>query len=76
MIATEGGEALVLFLTLTPIIVGFMIILLFAWPMSKRKGVSRWFAILSLVPGVGILVLIWIASKTDKSVLDAINREH
>ena len=48
-----------------PIIQGLL-----AWPIVKRKGLGIGFFVLCLVPSLGILAIIWMASMTDKAVLD------
>ena len=66
------SEAIGAFGSFIPLIVISLAIVSFAWPMSKRKGMGAGIALLSLVPIIGYLVLIWIASKPDKDLLDRI----
>ena len=43
--------------------------------IARRKGKSSgWLAILSAIPFVGLLINIYLASLTDKEILDKINR--
>ncbi len=55
-----------------PLILISSIILAFAWPIIKRKGLGVGYAFLCLIPLVGYFAIIWIASKTDREVLDRI----
>jgi hypothetical protein len=43
-------------------------------PMSRRKGRSIGWAFLCFFPLGGVLVLFWLASLTDKQVLDRLSR--
>ena len=45
-----------------------------AWPMTKRKGLSVGYFILCSVPLIGPVALLWVASKTDQSILDRLAR--
>ena len=56
-----------------PLIIMFAI---FYWslvkPLNKRKGKSKWLELLTLIPIVNIIYIIWLASLTDKSIIDKI----
>jgi len=41
-------------------------------PINKRKGKSKWLELLTLIPIVNIIYIIWLASLTDKSIIDKI----
>ena len=66
--ATSGG-----FGGLIPLIIMFAI---FYWslvkPLTKRKGKSQWLELLTLIPLVNMIYIIWLASLTDKSIIDKI----
>ncbi|GGE53460.1 hypothetical protein [Actibacterium pelagium] len=55
-----------------PLIVTGLALLALAWPMTKRKGLPAGYAILCFLPLIGVLVLIWIASKPDKELLERV----
>ena len=41
-------------------------------PLNKRKGKSKWLELLTLIPIANIIYIIWLASLTDKSIIDKI----
>lgn len=57
-----------------PLIIMFAI---FYWslikPLTKRKGKSRWLELLVLMPGVNLIYIIWLASLTDKAILEKVD---
>lgn len=57
-------------ISFVPILIIVLVFGLFAWPMTARKGLSRWYVLACFIPLVGPLIFVWIASKTDKAVLD------
>jgi cell division protein FtsW (lipid II flippase) len=58
------------FAQFVPLLIVTLIFAAISWPMVLRKGLPIWWIILCLIPGLGFLVLIYVASKTDKAVLD------
>ena len=58
-------------LSLVPyLFISFLFFLFLAIPMSRRKGKGIGFAAWSLVPFLAPFILFYLASLTDKSVLD------
>jgi hypothetical protein len=59
-----------LLLSLLPFLLVSLIFFLFAIPISRRKGRGIGFAAFCLVPFLTPFILFYLASLTDKSVLD------
>jgi cell division inhibitor SulA len=59
-------------LSLLPLFIAMGTVALIILLMAPRKGKSRAWALLGLLPLANMVVLIWIASLTDKAVLDAL----
>lgn len=59
-------------LSLLPLFIAMGAVALVILIMAPRKGKSRAWALLGLMPLANMVVLIWIASLTDKAVLDAL----
>jgi ABC-type Na+ efflux pump permease subunit len=59
-----------LLLSLLPFLLVTLIVFLFAIPMSRRKGKGIGFAALCLIPFLTPFIVLYLASLTDKSVLD------
>jgi ABC-type Na+ efflux pump permease subunit len=59
-----------LLLSLLPFLLVTLIVFLFAIPMSRRKGKGIGFAALCLIPFLTPFIVFYLASLTDKSVLD------
>jgi hypothetical protein len=59
-----------LLISLLPILFVTFILFLVAIPISYRKGKGLAFALLVLIPLAGMFVVIYLASLTDKKVLD------
>jgi hypothetical protein len=57
-------------LSFLPIAIATFVSFLVAIPISYRKGKGLAFALLALIPGVSVLVIVYLASLTDKQVLD------
>jgi hypothetical protein len=56
-----------------PLVVWGLIFFVFAYGVCKRKGRSLIYAWICFIPLFQIAVLIWLASLTDKSVLDRLS---
>ena len=70
--ATTGGGGFASFIPIILIGVPFVI---FAAKFAKRKGKDRVpYVLMSLIPFVGLFVLMWLASLTDKVVLDRLEQ--
>jgi hypothetical membrane protein len=61
------------FLSLLPFLIVTIIFFLFAIPISRRKGKSIAFPILCLVPLLGPFILLYLASLSDKAVLERLS---
>jgi hypothetical protein len=57
-------------LSLLPLLTVSIVFFVFAIPISKRKAKSIGLAFLCLVPFLGLFVLLYLASLTDKAVVD------
>jgi len=57
-----------------PLILMAIIFGAFGWPIIKRKGLSSGYLVLCFIPLINGFALIWAASKTDKSVLDRLDK--
>ncbi|WP_415907844.1 hypothetical protein [Oleiharenicola sp. Vm1] len=68
----EPASAAIALVSLLPMLLVFLVVAIAIFVMAPRKGRSRAWAILGLLPLVNVLVLIWLASLTDKAVLDAL----
>lgn len=60
-------------LNLLPIFIAMGTVALIILFMAPRKGRSRAWALLGFLPLANMILLIWLASLTDKAVLDAIS---
>ncbi|WP_143104102.1 hypothetical protein [Poseidonocella sedimentorum] len=56
-----------------PLIIITAIMAGISWPMVRRKGLGTGYFLACLIPGVGYIVLLIVASKTDKAVLDELH---
>ena len=56
------------------VLVGYFVLwlalALFIAALAPRKGRSRWVALIAFVPIVNAFYVLWLASLTDRSVLD------
>jgi hypothetical protein len=59
-------------IALLPLFLMSAVLAAFIFFLAKRKGQSAFLLLIGLVPFVNILVAIWLASLTDKSVLEQI----
>jgi hypothetical protein len=59
-------------LSLLPLILAMGTVAIVIFFMAPRKGKSRAWTLLGLVPLANMLFLIWLASLTDKAVIDAL----
>jgi hypothetical protein len=59
-----------LLLSLLPFLLVTLVVFFFAIPMSRRKGKGIGFAALCLIPFLTPFIVFYLASLTDKSVLD------
>ncbi len=59
-----------LFVSLLPFLLVTLLVFLFAIPISRRKGKGIGYAALCLVPFLTPFIIFYLASLTDKSVLD------
>jgi|SoiMethySBSTD1v2_1073268.scaffolds.fasta_scaffold6600072_1 Na+-driven multidrug efflux pump len=59
---------------LIPLTLLWIFFLIFGYFIVKRKGIGILGLIIGTIPVWGAFVLIWWASKTDKDVLDRLNR--
>ena len=59
-----------LFVTVLPFLIISLIFYFFAIPISRRKGKGNLFPLLCLIPFFSAFILIYLASLTDKEVLD------
>ena len=58
-----------------PMIFIGIVIAIFAFYLARRKGESAvMYCILAFIPLVGLLSTIWLASKTDKNILDRLGK--
>ncbi|RYH06518.1 hypothetical protein [Tropicimonas sp. IMCC6043] len=58
------------FMQFVPLLLITAVFAAIAWPMHRRKGLSVGWFLLCLIPGIWFLALLYIASRTDKDVLD------
>jgi hypothetical protein len=59
--------------SLLPFAILCLAFFVFAIPICKRKGKSIGFALFCLIPLVGPFVLLYVASLTDRSVLERLS---
>jgi hypothetical protein len=70
---TPGTTPPPLWTSLAPtVLLGILSALVVLW-LARRKGCSRWLALLAFVPCVGWLVIFYLLARTDKRVLDDID---
>jgi hypothetical protein len=55
------------------LLLGVLSVCVVLW-LAPRKGCSRWLALVTLFPCVGTLVIFYLLARTDKRVLDDIER--
>ncbi len=61
------------FVSFVPLLIILVIQLAFAIPICKRKGVGIGWIVLCILPFLGTLFLIVVASKTDEAILQEIS---
>jgi hypothetical protein len=66
----EGPSLSDALISMVPFLLVTFICFLFAIPISRRKGKGIGFAAWCLVPFLSFFILFYLASLTDKSVLD------
>ena len=59
-------------LSLLPLLLAMGIVAIIIFFMASRKGKSRAWTFLGMIPLANMLILIWLASLTDKAVLDTL----
>jgi hypothetical protein len=59
-------------ISLIPLFSALVLVAIMIFFMAPRKGRSRAWALLGMIPLANILILIWMASLTDKAVLNAL----
>jgi hypothetical protein len=57
-------------LSLVPFLIITLVLFFFAIPIGRRKGRGFGFVLLCLIPLVGPFILLYLASLTDKQILD------
>ena len=62
----DGG----MLISLLPFLLVSAVLVAFSWPLCRRKGKDLVYAFLCIIPLVGWLLLIYLASLPDKAVLD------
>ena len=67
---TQSSPAEPSIIGLLPLFLIGTLLAVFIFRIAKRKGKSPAFAIYGFIPLVNILVAIWLASLTDKAVLE------
>ena len=68
------GSNVSAFASFIPLLIVMALFGAFSWPIIKRKGFGAGTLVLCLIPFVQYFALIWVASKTDKDVLDRLAR--
>jgi hypothetical protein len=70
---TPGTTPPPVWVSLVPtLLLGILAALVVLW-LARRKGCSRWLALLAFVPCVGWLVIFYLLARTDQRVLDDID---
>ena len=68
----QTASPAVALVSLVPLLLAMGSIALIILFIAPRKGKSRAWALLGMIPLANMFILIWLASLTDRAVLDAI----
>lgn len=68
----QHASPAVALVSLVPLFSAMGLIAVIIFFMAPRKGKSRAWALLGMIPLANMVILIWLASLTDKTVVDAI----